>query len=201
MIKLPHYYNHPGFIEAIVDRVQTAIATLDSPGEGEPTRLVFTAHSIPVVMAEAGPYERQLQEAARLISERLEYSGWDLVYQSRSGPPQQPWLEPDICDHVQACHQRGIDKMVVVPLGFVSDHMEVIYDLDHEAHDLCEQLGMKMARAGTVGIHPRFVSGLSDMIADTISGRTPEVLGDQGVWPMPCPTDCCVFARPTRPRS
>src|SRR5262249_24501405 len=136
--KLRHFHDHPGFVEPLADAVRTAFASL-SPQESQTTRVVFTAHSIPVSMnATSGPsgfrYEMQLPEPAQLVSERsLRDVRWELVWQSRSGPPQVPWLEPDINEHLRVLAKDGVTQVVVSPIGFVSDHLEVIWDLDEEA--------------------------------------------------------------------
>ncbi len=128
--KLRVFYNHPGFIEACVERVREAIGQFpaSSIAQGEQPRLVATAHSIPSSMAESSNYEGQLRETARLVAERLGFGGWDLVFQSRSGPPTQPWLGPDILDHLRSLAAEGVKNVVVSPLGFLSDHMEILYD-------------------------------------------------------------------------
>jgi ferrochelatase len=167
--KLRSFYNHPLFIEAQADRVREALA-------GREAGIIFTAHSVPVMMAETSDYQKQLQESCRLVAERLGMSEWSLVYQSRSGPPSQPWLEPDIADVLRNL-DRGTD-VVVVPIGFVSDHIEVIYDLDIEARAIAEERGVNMLRAGTVGVHPKFLRMIRELIADPRSHD-------------PCPADCC----------
>ncbi len=155
--KLRSFYNHPLFIEAQADRVRDVL-------NGRQASIIFTAHSIPMSMAETSDYQRQLEESCRLVAERLDNSDWRLVYQSRSGPPSQPWLEPDIADVLRGL-ERGAE-VVVVPIGFISDHMEVIYDLDVEAQAIAHERGMNMLRAGTVGVHPKFVRMIRELIAD-----------------------------------
>jgi ferrochelatase len=182
IVKLRHYYDHPGFIAAMADHTRAALDALP-PAVRDTARFVFTAHSIPVSMARtAGPtggaYEAQLRKAAALVTEQVDAGRpWDLVWQSRSGPPSVPWLEPDVCDHLEALHEDGVRAVVVVPIGFVSDHMEVVYDLDIEAATLAEKLGMALSRAATAGTHPRFVSMVSELLAE------PE--------PVPCAATCC----------
>jgi protoporphyrin/coproporphyrin ferrochelatase len=154
--KLPAFYNSSGFIIAMADRVRDALDQL--PGAA----LVYTAHSIPKAMADASEYERQLIEASRLTSEVVGRSDWMLVYQSRSGPPTQPWLGPDVCDFLREVRPA---KVVLVPIGFISDHMEVVYDLDTEARAVCDELGIQMVRAKTAGTHPRFVKMIREMVA------------------------------------
>jgi ferrochelatase len=186
VVRLRHYYDHPGFIAAFADHTREALERL--PAElREDARLVFTAHSIPTSMAAtAGPwgggYEVQLRRAAGLVADRVGRGGeWDLVWQSRSGPPQVPWLEPDVCDHLRGLHKEGARAAVLVPIGFVSDHMEVVYDLDIEAARLAADLGMSVTRAATAGTHPRFVSMVRELLAE------PE--------PVNCPAFCCPAPR------
>ncbi len=148
--KLPNFWDRAEFIEVMAERVRSAMAEL--PGAEQ---LIFTAHSIPTSMADASPYVQQLKEAGARVAAACGISNWTLVYQSRSGPPSQPWLEPDICESLQAQHAAGVERVILCPIGFMSDHMEVLYDLDTEARDLCDEIGVKMARAGTAGSHPK----------------------------------------------
>jgi len=171
--KLPPFSDHPRFIEAMTDRVKDAIAQLPHG------RLVFTAHSVPVSMAESSPYVAQLERACSRVAAGVGRDEWRLVYQSRSGAPGQPWLEPDICDYLRA---NPVDT-IIAPIGFLSDHMEVLYDLDTEARAVCDELGVRMARARTVETHPAMIR----MIAEMMKGEA-----------FPCPADCC--APPRRPR-
>ncbi len=195
--KIRVFFNHPLFIETVSDNVAEALDLLPSEGT---TRVVFTAHSIPMAMATTSPYVKQLSESARLIAERLGMSEWDLVYQSRSGPPQVPWLDPDICDHLDTLKQVGVNNVVVSPLGFVSDHMEVLFDLDLEARDHAAELGMNYVRASTPGNDPRMI----DMIVELIRERLedwPErrTLGNLPAKHDVCPADCCpAIKRPPR---
>lgn len=188
--KLRVFYNHPGFIHPMADRVRDALEQI-APDRRSDAALVFTAHSIPVSMAQHSDYEAQLREACRLVSTELGRGDAPLVYQSRSGPPSQPWLEPDICDYLRARHEAGCRDIVVVPIGFISDHMEVIYDLDTEAAQLCQQLGLNMVRAATVGTHPRFVQMIRELIEERISGAPRLALGNRGAHHDVCPEDCC----------
>ncbi|RJL34262.1 ferrochelatase [Bailinhaonella thermotolerans] len=166
IVPLRHYHDHPGFVEANADRVRDALASLPEDARGE-ARLVFTAHSIPVSMAGKSPYEAQLRETAALVAAAVGGDRpYDLVWQSRSGPPHIPWLEPDVLDHLEALHAAGTRAVVVAPIGFVSDHMEVVYDLDEEAAALAAKLGMAFARAGTAGTHPAFVRMVRDLAAE-----------------------------------
>ncbi len=205
--KLRLFYNHPGFIEAAADRVSAAMAEV--PAERRATaRLVFTAHSIPVAMAERSPYERQLREACGLIGERGEWKmnrgegrgesgegGWDLAFQSRSGPPSQPWLGPDIRDYLRQLHAAGnTSDVVIVPIGFLAENLEVVYDLDIEVRELCEQLGINMVRAPVVGNHPRFVRMIRGLVMERIDPASPRLtLGTDGPWPDECPSGCCQY--------
>ena len=169
--KLPPFWSHPGFIEAVGDRVREALVKL--PG----AEVVYTAHSIPVSMAQSSPYESQLREAASRVNRALGLGEPVMVYQSRSGPPGQPWLEPDIGDYIRGTESK---RLVAVPIGFLSDHMEVIYDLDVTAAALAGERGIEYVRAGTVGTHPRFVSGLAELIRDAMA---------HGI--VACAPDCC----------
>jgi ferrochelatase len=172
--KLRHFHDHPGFVEPHADAVRAARATLPA---GD-VRLVFTAHSIPVSMAStAGPdgglYEKQLNETAALVASLgAPDLPWDLVWQSRSGPPHVPWLEPDVNDHLRALADKGVTGVVVSPIGFVSDHLEVIWDLDNEAADTARRLGMAYARAGTPGTDPRFVAMVRDLVRECVDAGT-----------------------------
>lgn len=197
--KLRVFFNHPGFVEANADRVRQALATL--PSDRGDVELVFTAHSIPSAMAGGCRYEAQLKETAALVSDAVETPRWSLVYQSRSGPPTQPWLEPDVCEYLEQRAEGGDrSPCVIAPIGFISDHMEVIYDLDHEAREACERLEIPMARAGTVGNHPRFLRGLRELIAERMDDSLPKpALGTLGPSHDVCPQDCCLSGRPSRP--
>ncbi len=189
--KLRVFYNHPGFIEASADRVREAL-TRFLPNEPKEVRLVISAHSIPCSMAETSDYEKQLRESSRLVAEAAGFSDCDLVYQSRSGPPAQPWLGPDILDHLRDLLSRGVRNVLVAPLGFVSDHLEVLYDLDIEAARLANQLGIKMVRAATAGTHPAFVRMIRQLIEERILRNEPKLaLGSFGPNHDVCPADCC----------
>lgn len=184
--KLRAFYNHPGYIEAMVDRTRDALTRLPD------ARLVFTAHSIPRFMAETSPYVAQLTEACRLVAKGAGVSDYDLVYQSRSGAPGQPWLEPDILDHLTSFARiRPMRSVVLVPIGFVSDHMEVVYDLDMEARTLCDDLGLKMFRVATVGDDPRFVRMIRDLVLERRGATDRVALGTLGPAPDVCAADCC----------
>jgi protoporphyrin/coproporphyrin ferrochelatase len=193
LVKLRHYFDHPGFIAANADGVRAALA-------GRPeARLVFTAHSIPVRMDQAagptgGLYSRQQRETARLVAEAVRGPGaeFDLVWQSRSGPPQVPWLEPDINEHLRALATRGVRSVVVCPTGFVSDHMEVVWDLDTEARQTAAYLGLDFARAATAGTHPAFVAMIRELVQEEIAGAPRAALGTLGICGRDCPEGCCL---------
>jgi ferrochelatase len=187
--KLRAFYNHPLFIEANVDRIREAKARL---GSSVAPQLVFTAHSVPESMAENSDYVRQLKETSRLIADAVGIKDWQLVYQSRSGSPIQPWLGPDICDHLRSLKSLGVFDVVVAPIGFVSDHMEVIYDLDVEAQKVAEEIGMNMVRAATVGTHPSFVRMIRELILERMENREARYLGPLGATVNNCPPDCCI---------
>jgi protoporphyrin/coproporphyrin ferrochelatase len=199
--KLRVFYNHPGFIQACTDRVREAVAQFRAEDAGA-IRLVATAHSIPCSMAQTSDYEKQLRETTRLVAQCLGMKDWDLVYQSRSGAPNQPWLGPDIVDYLRRIAGGGVKNVIVAPLGFVSDHMEVLYDLDHEARELAGSLGMKMVRAGTAGTHPAFVRMLRQLISERIAPSQPKLaVGFYGPNHDVCPADCCPAPpRGDRPR-
>ncbi|MFC4003425.1 ferrochelatase [Prauserella oleivorans] len=175
LVKLRQFFDHPLFVAAIADAVRAAHAEL---GEGTAARTVFTAHSVPLSAdAAAGPpgegghrYSKQIAEAARLVAEQLGIDEYDVVWQSRSGPPQVPWLEPDIVDHIDALHEQGVDAVVVCPVGFVSDHLEVIWDLDNEAADRAKELGMGFARAATPNHDPRFAELVVELVREHTAG-------------------------------
>ena len=200
--KLRHYFDHPGFIVANVDTVRAALAELPESERGD-ARLVFTAHSIPVSMNEtAGPsgglYLAQHQATARLVAEGVRGAGaeYDLVWQSRSGPPQVAWLEPDINDHLRSLAELGVRAVVVAPTGFISDHLEVAWDLDEEARATAAELGLRLIRAATAGTNAAFVSGIVDLVEEQLNGRAAESLSSLGLCGVDCPSDCC--PAPTR---
>jgi ferrochelatase len=189
--KVRVFYNHPGFIEAMADRVRAAFEELPA-GRRAAARLAFTAHSIPLAMAAGCAYVAQLEEACRLVAAGAGRADWGLAYQSRSGSPHQPWLEPDILDHLRALRDEAATDVVVAPIGFVSDHMEVRYDLDLEARGRAEELGLNLVRAGTAGSHPRFVSMVRELVEERLrEARERPALGTLGPVPDICPEDCC----------
>ncbi len=191
-------FNHPGFIHPMADNVRASLAKLNAPAESTP--VLFTAHSIPLSMADFCRYQDQLNEAARLVAAEVGIQHYRLVFQSRSGPPQQPWLEPDVCDAIAEMDDKEkLQNLVIVPIGFVSDHMEVIYDLDDEAAKLCEERGIAMERTATVGTHPEFIKMICSLVKERMSENPQrEALGEMGPWHDVCPADCCQY-KPVRP--
>jgi ferrochelatase len=180
--KIRVFYNHPAFLDVVADAARQAMEAL--PREvREKAAVLFTAHSIPLAMAATSHYAQQLQEAAKAVAERLGLPQHRLVYQSRSGPPSQPWLEPDVLDAIRQAHAGGAPAVALVPIGFVSDHLEVLYDLDTEARALCGELGIPMTRATTAGTHPKFVSMIRDLIVERMEGG--------GIPQGLCGPDCC----------
>ena len=198
--KIRHFHDHPGYVEPHADAVRAACARVDAEATGE-VRLVFTAHSIPTAMAaSAGPtggrYEAQLRETAALVAGGRPF---DLVWQSRSGPPSVPWLEPDINDHLQALADSGVGGVVVSPVGFGSDHLEVLWDLDTEAAATAAKLGLAFARAATPGADPRFVAMIRDLVLERLVPGTPRAaLGGISTWDA-CPAGCCPAPVRSRP--
>jgi ferrochelatase len=180
--KLRHFFNHPGFVGPNAEAVRAALARV--PG----APVLFTAHSIPCAMAETSKYVQQLEETARLVAAEAGVESYRLVYQSRSGPPSQPWLGPDILEALDETKQTGAPAVVVSPIGFMSDHMEVLYDLDYEAASHAKEIGLKMVRAGTASGHPRFLDMIADLVEERRQGR---IEAD------PCCQDCC--PAPVRP--
>ena len=191
--KLRVFFNHPGFIEPMVERTNDALHQIPAERRGD-ALLVFTAHSIPLAMAANCRYEEQLREVCRLVSERVGRNDGQLVYQSRSGPPQQPWLEPDVNQFLQERYVAPpIRDVVLVPIGFLSDHLEVVYDLDIEARATCDRLSVNMERAATVGTHPRFVRMIRELIVERMSDAPNRLaLGPLGPSHDVCPDDCCL---------
>ncbi len=200
--KLRVFYNHPDYIAAELDRIAEALNRFD-PSDRDQVQLLCTAHSIPMSMSSRCNYVQQLTETTRLLAEALGFSPdrVQLVYQSRSGRPEDPWLEPDVKDALTALHGQGHDRVIIAPIGFISDHMEVLFDLDEECVQLAGELGMTLQRAGTVGTHPRFITMIRKLIQERLDPATPkEAIGQFGPnWDV-CPVDCCPAPqRPTRP--
>jgi ferrochelatase len=203
--KLRQYFNHPGFIEPFAEATAAAIASLPAAARGA-ADLVFTAHSIPVAMAAAsGPggdaYQAQLTEAARLIASRVQARSWRLAYQSRSGPPAQPWLGPDVNDCLAELARAGSQAVVLVPVGFVSDHLEVRYDLDIQAAQTAATFGLALARAATPATDSRFAAMVTELVRERLDGAEPRALGSFAAAPGTCGAGCCGGSRldPGRP--
>ncbi|HVV99560.1 MAG TPA: ferrochelatase, partial [Planctomycetaceae bacterium] len=202
--KLRPFFNHPLFVAANADRVRTALAEF-SAADRERVHVVYTAHSIPLSMSNQCDYACQLEDIYRLVSEAVGVprERWSIAYQSRSGRPEDPWLDPDILDHLQALSQRGVSHVLIAPVGFLSDHMEVLYDLDVEARDRAAEIGLKLVRAQTVGTHPLFVQMIRELIAERLSGTSERAaVGTFPARPDMCAADCCPAPRrPARPGS
>ena len=195
--KLRVFHNHPLWVEANLEQVRAALERIPAERRSS-ARIAYTAHSIPLSMAESCNYQRQLLEVGRLVSRALGREADPLVFQSRSGPASQPWLGPDILDHLKALHADGATDVVIAPIGFVSDHMEVLYDLDTEASKLCGELGMNLQRAATAGTHPKFVQMVRDLVTERMSGSPGRAaIGLYPANPDVCLTDCC--PAPVRP--
>lgn len=204
--KVRAYFDSPGFLEPFVDGIAEALADL---GDAAPVEVLFTTHSIPTAMNDSsgpdgGAYVAQHEAAAEIVAQLVRDAGatmppWSVVFQSRSGPPQVPWLEPDVNDAIRAAAERGVQAVVIVPLGFVSDHVEVIWDLDTEAAQTCEELGLAMRRVATPGTDPRFVSALVDLIVERLDGTAAPALSPLGPWRTPCAVGCCPNLRTEKP--
>ena len=182
VVTVRRFFNHPLFIEVMAEALRSALA------ERPDARIIFTAHSVPLSMANSSPYVEQLMEAARLIAGE---SDWRLAYQSRSGPPRIPWLEPDILDVLREEQSLGTKDVVVQPIGFLSDHMEVMYDLDYEAKHLADELGLGFTRAATAGTHPKFVQMIRVLVEEYTHGAAARVVGNLAARPPVCPPNCC----------
>jgi len=197
--KIRAFYNHPLFIEANVENVRAAFQKIPAARRGS-AHLVFTAHSLPISMAKNCDYEAQLRETAQLVADSITTCRdgpwpYKLVFQSGSGSPTQPWLGPDVCDCLRELHATGTTDVVVTPIGFVSDHMEIIYDLDTEAMALCRELGLNMIRAATAGTHPLFIEMIRELIMEQLEPQTPRrFLGINGARSDICHADCCSLA-------
>jgi ferrochelatase len=178
------FNNHPGFVEANADHLARALGELPDDARAG-AHVAFTAHSIPEAMARHCRYEAQLAETAGLIADMVGVERYAVVYQSRSGPPEVPWLGPDVCDHLRALREQGVENVVLAPIGFLSDHMEVVYDLDVEAREVAHELGMRIVRAATAGTHPAFVGAVRDLIEERLAPGAPRrAIGS------PCPDVC-----------
>ena len=193
--KLRVFYNHPGFISANVAHIEAALNEIPENRRSQ-IEIIFTAHSIPLSMARGCFYETQLLETCRLIIERLSRTSynWRLVYQSRSGSPAQPWLEPDVCDYLREIRSAGRTDFVIASIGFISDHMEVMYDLDIEARNVCDEIGLNMVRAACAGTHPSFVGMIRELVIERMNGSMARrALGRFPPHHDVCPADCCLL--------
>ncbi|MFI2372259.1 ferrochelatase [Streptomyces sp. NPDC018833] len=213
--KLRHYFNHPGFVRPMIEGVLASLADLPEEARSG-AHLAFTTHSIPTSAADTSGPEPEHGDGGAYVSQHLDVAAliagavreetgidhpWQLVYQSRSGAPHIPWLEPDICDHLEALHASGAPAAVMVPIGFVSDHMEVLYDLDTEATAKAAELGLPVRRSATVGADPRFAAAVRDLVlerAATERGIAAErcALGALGASHDLCPVGCCPARAP-----
>ncbi|HVI09618.1 MAG TPA: ferrochelatase [Candidatus Binatia bacterium] len=198
--KIRPFFNHPGFIAATVDRVRDALREVPAAAQKN-VQIIYLAHSIPLSMANSCDYVNQLQEVRRVVSGELDQQNDALVYQSRSGAPGQPWLEPDILDYLRRVKAENLASAVVLaPISFVSDHMEVLYDLDIEARQLCESLQLPMIRAKTVGVHAKFVAAIRELILERMNPDLERrTVGLLEARPHVCAENCCPApARPVR---
>ncbi len=205
--KLRAFFNHPGFVEATVERVAEALRAIPENSR-QNVQIIYTAHSIPMSMANTSDYVMQLEEVRRLVSGALGQSNDALVYQSRSGAPGQPWLEPDILDYLRLNYLRELkankraSAVVVAPIGFISDHLEVVYDLDVEAQQLCNELGLPMTRAKTVGVHPKFIGMIRELIQERMNQQLERrAMGSLGPRTDVCAEDCCPAGQRHRTKS
>jgi protoporphyrin/coproporphyrin ferrochelatase len=204
--KLRVFYNHPLFIQVNAEHLRAGLDQIPQERRAN-AQVVFTAHSIPTSMAQNSAYEAQLRETCRLVAEAADVDAtkWQLVYQSRSGSPSQPWLEPDILDYLRTLREGGANSatdVVVLPVGFVSDHIEILYDLGTEARDLADEIGLNLVLVPTVGTHPNYIRMIRDLIVERMSAHPNRAyLGERGPNHDVCPVDCCpapVYRSPAR---
>jgi protoporphyrin/coproporphyrin ferrochelatase len=202
--KLRVFYNHPDFIQANSEQISSGLVRF-TPEEQASLHIAYTAHSIPEAMAQTCQYQNQLLETCKLVSENTlvaeHFKDYKLVFQSRSGPAAQPWLEPDILDHIRSLHEAGVKNVLVHPIGFISDHMEVLYDLDTEARELAESLGMKFIRTTAAGTNSLFVRMMGDLIVERLQsneGLLRQAVGQNPAAPDYCDPACCAYT-PARP--
>ncbi|HLP22788.1 MAG TPA: ferrochelatase [Microbacteriaceae bacterium] len=213
--KVRHYFDHPGFIAPVAEGLRSSIEAMVANGTPrEQIRIMFATHSIPNAMGETsgpparrdefaapgGAYEAQHLVAAEQTIDAVRAAGtetpeWELVYQSRSGSPEIPWLEPDVNDAIAVAKASGVAGVIIVPIGFVSDHVEVVWDLDNEARETAEELGLAFDRVPTAGVADAFVDGIADLIRERIAGDAPKALSALGPWPSSCAIGCCPNAR------
>jgi ferrochelatase len=198
--KIRVFYNHPGFITPMAEILKAELDRL-TPEERAATHVVFTAHSVPLSMARGSAYEKQLREASRLVAEMAGADRYQLAWQSRSGPPQVPWLEPDILDVLDELAANGARRVIVLPVGFISDHLEVLFDLDEEAKERAEELGLAFTRLPSVGTHPDFIAMIRELIEERLTDHpVRRALGAYGPSHDLCPMNCCQMGESKRPR-
>jgi ferrochelatase len=196
IVKLRTFYNHPGFVEASAEALTQTLSGIHA-NERAGTHVAFTAHSIPLAMAESCRYERQLAETATLVAARTGVTDFAVVYQSRSGPPSVPWLEPDVLDHLELVREREIKRVVLAPIGFLSDHMEVMFDLDVEAAETGDRLGLNVRRVPTVGTDPLFVAMIRELVEERLDPAAPRrTLGSHESTRDTCGPSCCLAPTP-----
>jgi protoporphyrin/coproporphyrin ferrochelatase len=183
--KIRPFYNHPLFVEANAENLSRALEKMTS------AEIVFTAHSLPLAMANNCDYVAQLEETCRLVAQKVGRENWKLAFQSRSGAPHVPWLEPDINDYLRSTESKEI---IVHPIGFLSDHQEVVYDLDTQAKETAESLGMNYLRSETVGTNPKFIEMIRELILERTENCERRFLGSRGAKEDFCPADCCLFS-------
>lgn len=190
---LRRFFNHPRFVAAATENLMRSLAKLGMPASE--THVLFTAHSIPLSMSASSDYQPQFEETASLVAATAKVPNWSLAYQSRSGPPEQAWLEPDVLDELGRLARAGVQSVAICPVGFVSDHMEVVWDLDVEAKRRADELGLSLVRAETAGGHPEFVRMVQELVEEKTRGRTPRAMGRYGPRLAPCERDCCPAPR------
>ena len=197
--KIRVFYNHPSFIAVNAENLDNALAKIPSERRAK-TEIAFTAHSLPLGMAQNCDYEAQLLETCRLVADSVNHQKWRLVFQSRSGAPGMPWLEPDINDYLRELAAKETRDVVVQPIGFISDHQEVIFDLDTQAKATAKSLGINLVRAKTVGTHPAFVAMIRELILERMTPNAPaRFSGTRGAKSDICPLDCCLSGHVARP--
>lgn len=189
---LRKFYNHPGFVTPNIEAVCASLEKIPAERRAQ-THIAFTAHSIPSAMAASCAYEAQLHEVARLVMSQIGNNSHSLVYQSRSGAPHIPWLEPDINQHLRELRAKNLSDVVIAPIGFISDHLEVMFDLDSEAMDTAAEIGLNVVRAATVGTHPAFIAMIADLIHERMTASPERIaLGMCGASHDICPATCCL---------
>lgn len=188
--KLRVFFNHPGFIEANAENLRSALEKIPVEKRLE-SHVVFTAHSLPLSMAQTCSYKQQLEETCRLTAEAAGHASYRLAFQSRSGPPTQPWLGPDILDALKDLKESGAEDVIVMPIGFLCDHMEVLFDLDTQAKNLADEIGINMVRAATVGTSKKFVQMIVQLILERLNGEPSLCVGSMPAGSHSCESSCC----------